>query len=176
MNSYTHTGATNILFTNERNTKVIGIRGISSNNSSSSIYEGDIYIPSSPEYTKIVQKSCFSAHSARRAKSLCDFAKGFGPGECFPVTCIDHQQSSNFSQTRSLNSRSANSHLRDDAFFGTWRGPSTNFVRDSSPGGVRLSGGNRTFVDVTRSVRCPSRGEDLGKIRKRRYQHSSRVI
>ena len=133
------------------------------NNSSSSIYEGDIYIPSNPEYTKIVQKSCFSAHSARRAKSLCDFAKGFGPGEYFPVTFIDHQQSSNFSQTRSLNSRSANSHLRDDAFFGTWRGPSTNFVRDSSPGGVRLSGAIRPSSDVIQEVRDPPGGEELGK-------------
>jgi hypothetical protein len=69
MNSYTHTGATNILFTNERNTKVIGIRGISSNNSSSSIYEGDIYIPSSPEYTKIVQKSCLVLNIRKSYKS-----------------------------------------------------------------------------------------------------------
>ena len=67
MNSYT--GATNILFTNERNTKVIGIRGISSNNSSSSIYEGDIYIPSSPEYTKIVQKSCLVLNIRKSYKS-----------------------------------------------------------------------------------------------------------
>ena len=84
MNSYTHTGATNILFTNERNTKVIGIRGISSNNSSSSIYEGDIYIPSSPEYTKIVQKSCFSAHS-EEPKACATSRKVLGLGNIFPL-------------------------------------------------------------------------------------------
>ena len=37
------------------------------------------------------------------------------------------------------------------------------FAHDISRAGVRLSGGNRTFLDVTRSVRCPSRGEELWK-------------
>ena len=111
---------------------------------------------------KIAQKPCFFKTSRARAKSRRDFAKGFGPGKNFPVTFIDHQRSSNFSRTRSLNSRSANSHLRDDAFFGTWR-DSSNFVRDSSPGGVRLSGAIRPSSDVIQEVRDPPGGEELGK-------------
>ena len=41
--------------------------------------------------------------------------------------------------------------------------PSTNFARDSSPGGVRLSGAIRPSPDVIRKVRGPPGGEELGK-------------
>ena len=48
----------------------------------------------------------------------------------------------------------------------------TNFVHDISRVGVRLSGCTLPFLDITQTVRCPSRGEDRGKIRDGRYQHS----
>ena len=37
------------------------------------------------------------------------------------------------------------------------------FVRDSSPGGVRLSGAIRPSSDVIQEVRDPPGGEELGK-------------
>ena len=49
----------------------------------------------------------------------------------------------------------------------------TNFAHDISRVGVRLTGGTRALLDVTQTVRCPSRGEDLGKIGVGRYQRSS---
>jgi hypothetical protein len=85
MNSYTHTGATNILFTNERNTKVIGIRGISSNNSSSSIYEGDIYIPLVLNIRKSYKSRVFQPIAREEPKACATSRKVLGLGNIFPL-------------------------------------------------------------------------------------------
>jgi hypothetical protein len=66
--------------------------------------------PSNPERTKIVQKWCFPATSRAKSQKPARLCEKFSAREKYSRYL-----------PRPLNSRSAESHLRDDAFFAIWR-------------------------------------------------------
>ena len=128
----------------------------------SSAFNRPCFNPLNPASAKINQYLSFLGTPRAGANSLRDFAKSFGSGKLFqspfsttnghpifrgPVRYIPAPLTRIFGM------------LASSAFFSEER--SAIFAHDTSPGGVRLSGG--TLPDVTRLVRYPSRGEDLGK-------------
>jgi hypothetical protein len=157
-------GSTNILFTNERNTKVIGIRGISSNNSSSSIYEGDIYISLLVlNIRKSYKSRVFQPIAREEPKACATSRKVLGLGNIFPLPSSTTSNHPIFRRlVRWTPARLTRIYvMMHSSALG--EGQVRIFVRDSSPGGVRLSGAIRPSSDVIQEVRDPPGGEELGK-------------
>jgi hypothetical protein len=106
---------------------------------------------------------CFLANPRARGQACATTRKVLGPRKIFSLPartnedrrCIRRFVCLDSARLTRIYGMLASTEFREER--------SAIFAHDSSPGGVRLSGGNRTFLDVTRSVRCPSRGEELWK-------------
>lgn len=105
----------------------------------------------------------FYANPRARGKACTTTRQVLGPSKIFPLPartdedrrCIRRFICLDFARLTRIYGMLASS-----AFLGE---QCTNFVHDISQVGVRLSGGNRAFLDVTQTKPCPSRYDDREK-------------
>ena len=130
-------------------------------------------------FTKFVHFWLFKANPRARGKACKTTRKVLGPPRIFQLPartdedrrCIRRFICLDFARLTRIYGMLASS-----AFLGEH---CTNSIHDISRVGVRLSGGARTFLDVTQPMRCPSRGEDRGENTRRTlptFWPASRVI
>ena len=114
-------------------------------------------------YAKIAQKPCFLRLRALEPRAGATSRKVLGPGKMFPLPSSTTNGHPIFRGPVRRASASVTRFFVMLHSSPSPRGRRAIIARNLSPVGVRLSGGNRAFLDVTQTKPCPSRDDDRGK-------------